>query len=66
MIHDVQLPAGDRATYVLYLKRERERGGDLAVVGGGERGEEVDDGSFSWETSFLPAEYRCCATRPIP
>lgn len=51
MIRDVQLPVGDRATCVLYLKTERERA------------EEVDDGSFSWETSFLPAVYRCCTTR---
>lgn len=52
MIHDVALPVDDRATYVLYLKGE--------MGGAEEQREEVDDGSFSWETSFLPAEYRCC------
>lgn len=56
MIHDVALPVDDRATYVLYLKGE--------MGGAEEQREEVDDGSFSWETSFLPAEYRCCPPPP--
>lgn len=42
MIRDVQLPATDGATCVLYLKTEG--------VGGGQ---EVDDGSFSWETGLF-------------
>lgn len=46
----------------LFKDGERE----LAAEGGGERAEEVDDGSFSWETLFLPAAYRCCTTRSIP